>query len=113
MSAMLDDEMGERKIKMSNDQIRRAYRDVEITYIEQDDHWNFIVNGRERNAESLVKAKESIDRALDHERKERPWRPFAAYCFRGHSGFDPVMITSQADTGRYSSSRQYWISKNG
>ena len=96
---------------MSNE-LKQTYRDVEIVYVERDDRWNFTVNGKERNRESLVKAKESIDRALDHERVEKPWEPFAAYLFRGGE-LREVKVTSQADTSRYSNSRQYWIAQGG
>lgn len=85
---------------------------MEIVYVERDDKWNFTVNGRERNLESLAKAKESIDRALNYERKERPWKPFTAY-YKRYSGddFQLVTVTSQADPGRYNSGVYFWISK--
>lgn len=94
---------------MSTDTIKQTYRDVEIVYIEREDKWNFTVNGRERNLESLAKAKESIDRSLDYERKEKPWKPFAAYYHRSTSeGFTKVTVTSEADY-RYGSGKYYWI----
>lgn len=96
---------------MSIEQIKQTYRDVEIVYVERDDRWNFIVNGRERNLESLAKAKESIDRALDREVKERPWKPFEAWYESryGERDYQKVKVTSEADKdyGR----RQFWISK--
>jgi hypothetical protein len=95
-----------------NDTITQTYRGVEIVYIESADRWNFIANGRERNAESLAKAKESIDRSLDYERKERPWKPFAAYHKDYGRGFDPVTVTSEADRD-YGSDKYFWISKAG
>lgn len=95
-----------------SDVIRQTYRDVEIVYVERSDRWNFIVNGRERNVESLAKAKESIDRSLDYEHKEKPWKPFAAYWKDYGCDFVPVMVTSEADK-RYGSTRYYWISKPG
>lgn len=96
---------------MSTETIKQTYRDVEIVYVESDDKWNFTVNGRERNLESLAKAKESIDRALDKEVKERPWKPFEAWYTGGYGGgdFQKVRVTSEADKdyGR----RQFWISR--
>lgn len=96
---------------MSDEPIKKTYRDVEIVYVERDDKWNFTVNGRERNSDSLTQAKESIDRSLDYEKKERPWRPFAAYHKDYNQDFVPVTVTSVADRG-YGSSTYYWISKN-
>lgn len=94
---------------MANEPIKHTYREVEIVYVESGNVWNFIANGRERNVESLTKAKETIDRSLDYERKERPWKPFAAYFHRSTSeGFMPVTVTSQAEQ-RYGSGAYYWI----
>lgn len=97
---------------MSTEQPKYTYRDIEIVYIEGSDRWNFTVNGKERNRESLAKAKESIDRALDTEVKERPWKPFEAWYesrFGGNRDFKKVTVTSEADKdyGR----RQFWISE--
>lgn len=36
--------------------ITETYRDVEIVYKETENVWNFTVNGKERNRESLIKA---------------------------------------------------------
>lgn len=79
---------------MSTEPIKQTYRDIEIVYIESDDRWNFTVNGRERNRESLVKAKESIDRALDNEVKERPWKPFEAW-FSERYGIVKIMLDNE------------------
>jgi hypothetical protein len=101
---------GKRKIKMGTELIKHTYRDIEITYIEGNDKWNFTVNGRERNRESLTKAKESIDRALDNEVKERPWQPFEAWYENRYSGnrdYEKVRVTSEAD--RDYGRRQFWI----
>lgn len=97
---------------MSDEPIKKTYRDVEIVYVERDDRWNFTVNGRERNSDSLAQAKESIDRSLDYERKERPWKPFAAY-LKKYSGddFQAVTVTSQADPGRYNTGLYFWVTK--
>lgn len=97
---------------MTDEPIKKTYRDVEIVYVERNDKWNFTVNGRERNSDSLAQAKESIDRSLDYERKERPWKPFAAY-LKKYSGddFQSVTVTSQADPGRYTSGVYFWVTK--
>lgn len=96
---------------MGNEPIKQTYRDVEVIYVESSDHWNFIVNGRERNAESLAKAKEFIDRSLDYERKEKPWKPFAAYHKDYNRDFTPITVTSEADRG-YGSARYFWVSRS-
>lgn len=96
---------------MSTETIKQTYRDVEIVYVERDDKWNFIVNGRERNLESLAKAKESIDRALDREVKEKPWKPFEAWYENRYGGreYEKVRVTSEAD--RDYGRRQFWITR--
>lgn len=95
---------------MTDEPIKKTYRDVEIIYVEREDKWNFTVNGRERNSDSLAQAKESIDRSLDYEKKERPWKPFAAYHQDYNRDFEPVTVTSVADKG-HGSAAYYWISK--
>lgn len=94
---------------MSTDTITQTYRDIEIIYVEREDKWNFTVNGRERNLESLAKAKESIDRALDREVKEKPWKPFEAWYENryGSHDYEKVRVTSEAD--RDYGRRQFWI----
>lgn len=96
---------------MATEIIKQTYRDVEIVYIEREDKWNFTVNGRERNLESLAKAKESIDRALDKEVKERPWKPFEAWYENRHGerDYQKVRVTSEAD--RDYGRRQFWITR--
>lgn len=96
---------------MTDEPIRKTYRDVEIVYVEGSDKWNFTVNGRERNLETLAKAKESIDRALDREVKEKPWKPFEAWFESrfGNRDFEKVRVTSEAD--RDYGRRQFWITR--
>lgn len=94
---------------MSTNEIKQTYREVEIVYVESQDKWNFTVNGRERNSDSLAQAKESINRSLDYEKKERPWKPFPAYHQDYNRDFEPVTITSIADKS-YGSRTYYWVS---
>jgi len=86
--------------------ITETYRDIEIIYRETENVWNFTVNGKERNRESLLKARESIDNALDKEVKEKPWQPFDAYLCR-FGDIERVKVTSEADSGY--SGKRYWI----
>jgi hypothetical protein len=90
--------------------IKTTYRDVEIVYLEDPNKWRFTANGRERSAESLVKAREAIDRTLDKEVKEKPWEPFEAYFNRYADGdpFKKVLITSVAE-GRSYSGVEVWV----
>lgn len=93
--------------------IKSNYRDVEIIYLEDPNKWRFTVNGRERSTESLAKARESIDRALDDVKKGKAWEPFEAYFCRGYSSnnFRKVKVTSMAET-RYGKP-DFWINDNG
>jgi hypothetical protein len=99
---------------MSNP-IKTTYRETEIIYLEDPNRWRFTANGRERSAESLVKAREAIDRALDEvrEKKQKPWEPFEAYFAKGYrdEGFVRVRVTSVAEERSYSSEPKFWISK--
>lgn len=101
-----------------SDAIKTEYRGVEIVYLEDPNRWRFTANGRERSAESLVKAREAIDRALDDvkAKKEKPWEPFDAIfnasTYNGSADYLKVKVTSVAEERSYSGP-QVWISNNG
>ena len=102
---------------MSDQPITTTYRDIVITYWEGDNKWRFTANGRERSSESLVKAKESIDRALDEVKAEKvkPWQPFEAYLGDRYSTsgkYQKVKVTSVAEDRGYGEGKM-WVSNNG
>lgn len=49
---------------MADTPITVEHNGITITYNERTDHWDFTLRGRERDAESLAKAKEAIDRPV-------------------------------------------------
>jgi hypothetical protein len=61
--------------------IKQMHRDIEIMLLEDENVWQFTVNGRQRKAPTLPKAREYIDNALDRieTKKEKPWEPIDAY----------------------------------
>lgn len=100
-----------------NEPIKTTYEGIEITYLEDPNKWRFTVNGRERSTESLVKARESIDRALDgvQTKKEKPWEPFEAYYgddYGTSDKFPKVKVTSIAEYGGYGYPK-VWLMRDG
>lgn len=96
-----------------NTNIQMIYSGITIEYREESNRWFFEVNGRERSADSLTKAKESIDRP----EREKPVKPFArtkAYLMHSYSGdaYQVVDVTSIAERG-YSTGVHFWVSVNG
>lgn len=61
--------------------LKTTYNGIEITYDEYADLWRFELRGRERKAETLVKAKEAIDKP---EPREKTFKPIEAWTNRGY-----------------------------
>lgn len=78
--------------------IKVKYSDVEITYIEKKNVWNFELRGRERNCESLEKAKDAIDKPETEKRE--PFVRVRGYLRDrwGNQWVEPVEVTSLADS---------------
>jgi len=97
--------------------IGETYRDVEVVYLIDENKWRFTVNGRERTAETLSKARESIDRSLSNvsQKKEQAWKPFEVWHRERYGdGFKKVLLTSVAEgRSRWDKSAYAWISNNG
>lgn len=90
------------------DPITQTYRDVEVTLREDENTWSFTVNGRQRSAPTLPKAREYIDNALDEVKagKVKAWEPFMAWTDHGFGGLRKVKVTSQAE--RSYSNPEFW-----
>ena len=80
---------------------------IAIEYKESDNRWYFELRGRSRNAESLAKAKEAIDKEPAEKRKQTFPR-FDAYRNGYSQGWQIVSITSVADAG-YRHGTYFWI----
>jgi len=94
---------------MNTLELKTQHNGTEITYVEKTNLWTFELRGRERKAESLVKAKEIIDTP---EREKKPaFTRVKAYTERSYdgSGFQTVEVTSIADTQHWQAT-EYWIS---
>ena len=89
--------------------MKTTYNDIEISYIEGSDTWEFELRGRSRSAPSLTKAKEAIDKVPAE--KRAPFPKFDAYVLK-YGGTAIVTVTSVAEKD-YSGKPQFWVSENG
>lgn len=97
---------------MSDEAMKCTYSDIEISYNEDKDRWDFELRGRRRSAESLAKAKEAIDKEPAEKRKQ-VFPRFTAYRFRYGQEIETVTVTSVADEQGFGGLR-FWIAgKNG
>lgn len=80
--------------------IKETYKEVEITYNERNNTWEFILRGRERTAESLAKAKEIIDKPPAP--KEKPFERVPVWYCHYREGWHRGTVTSLKQC-RYSS----------
>ncbi len=76
--------------------MKTTHNEIDISYNEEKDRWEFELRGRSRSAESLTKAKEAIDKELK-EKRTQTFPRFAAYIKRSRNGFETVTVTSVAD----------------
>jgi hypothetical protein len=85
-------------------EIKITHSEVEITYIEGSDEWEFELRGRTRRAPSLTKAKEAIDKEPAEKRK--PFPTFKAYRKR-RGEFKEVTVTSLAESQSWGN--EWWV----
>ena len=89
------------------------YEDVEISYNEDKNTWEFELRGRQRSCESLAKAKEAIDKPVK-ETKETKFERFEAYKIeRWGCKSKKVTVTSIAEHRHGGNWGSVWISDNG
>jgi hypothetical protein len=89
--------------------IQVMYCEVEITYNEYRNQWEFELRGRSRSCDSLMAAKSAID-APTPQSKKKPFARFSAYMEdRWEHGFRPVEVTSVAGKSSYRDSYKVWI----
>lgn len=94
---------------MSDGVIKITHNEVEITYLETPNEWEFQLRGRTRTAPTLTKAKEAIDKEPASSRK--PFARFEAWMM-GHYGDDQyrkVTVTSYA--GKNHTGDEWWVNK--
>ncbi len=89
--------------------MKTTYEEIEIEYREGDNKWGFTLNGRQRSAESLAKAKEFIDKWLERAGTERepPFQRVDAYYY-GYEEFKRRTITSIAEGRSYNGKPYVW-----
>jgi hypothetical protein len=93
--------------------IKTTYNGVEITYDEGRDRWVYTLNGRERSAESLTKAKAAVHRPPAKAEQKR-WEAFDAFYAPWYDRtLRPVRVTSVAQKTGWQKNEQVWIVNNG
>jgi len=85
--------------------MKTTYREIEITYQEQENNWLFELRGKERTAESLTAAKAAIDAPPPKEKDS--FDKIEAWVYEGNT-FKRCTVTSKAHC-RYDDNR-YWVS---
>lgn len=99
-------------MRMSITPLTVTYGGVKIQYAEQTNKWNFELNGRERNVESLTAAKNMIDKPAPKDKKpfiRIPVYRFSSQFFdKSKSSFIKTEITSIAEAS-YGGSSHVWI----
>lgn len=91
--------------------LKVTYTDVEISYVEDTNRWQFTLRGRERSAESLAKAKEAIDKP-EPQKKAAPFERIKVWTNSGYSdSWRQGEVTSIAE--RQYSRQEVWVSIDG
>ena len=86
-----------------------TWNEIEISYKEEDNRWHFELRGRKRSAESLVMAKQIIDREPVAKRKQEFPR-FDAWLLSYRSDGERGTVTSVAYNGAsYRTGVYFWI----
>lgn len=70
---------------------------ITIEYSEADNQWVFELRGRERRVESLIKAKEFIDKPNPVDKPESTFKPVICWHGRWNEGWQQATVTSIAD----------------
>ena len=84
--------------------IKVTYQDVQVTYIEGSNLWEFELRGRTRTAPSLAKAKEFIDKEPAEKRK--PFERFLSIKW-AYGERKTITVTSYADKG-WGGDHNFW-----
>jgi hypothetical protein len=87
-----------------------TYKEIKITYQEQENNWLFELRGRERTVESLAAAKEAIDKPFKPKEEGPAFERFDAWIFHGNE-FKHGVVLSEAYS-RYQS-KMYWVKLDG
>lgn len=88
-----------------------THNGVEITYNESQDHWEFLLRGRQRNAQSLAKAKEAIDKEPVEARKKM--EPIKIFMNEGYGSRPRLTRGLLTSFDRQYGTPAAWITING
>lgn len=89
-----------------------THSDTEITYNESENKWTFTLRGRDRSAESLVKAKELIDKPVPAE-KAKPFEKIPVWFFKYNGPPVKAEVIGIAEGRGYGRSEYVWINCEG
>lgn len=95
---------------MKNTSIKFTHDRTLITYDEQENKWKFTLRGRDRSAESLLKAKEIIDKPVE---KAKPFEKIPAWFFKYGDGPIKVDVTGVAESHGYGGEVSVWVNNKG
>lgn len=94
-----------------SDNFKTTHRGVEIVYLEDENKWRYTVNGRERSAVGLAKARANINKALESVQTAK-WEPFDAFLYN-YDSYERVKVTAIAEGGRWRGAENAWIERDG
>jgi hypothetical protein len=94
----------------NNFEIKVTHNEVDITYNEGKNEWEFVLRGRFRSAPSLTKAREAISK--ESKEKKGAFERFNALLLKAYSSGDAteVTVTSFAGFSSYEKAPQWWVS---
>ena len=89
--------------------MKTVYNEIEISYVEDTNTWEFVLRGRQRSTNSLTAAKEAIDKVPAE--KRAPFPKFEAYMCAYSTTPKTTTVTSYAGKGY--SGDEFWVSTRG
>jgi len=97
--------------------MKTIHNKIEIEYREATNRWHFELRGRQRSAESLVKAREAIDKPVDT-KEEKPFKRIKVYTSgRYHADYNDSFklgeVTSIAEPAAYERTQHVWVTIDG
>lgn len=93
----------------NNFEIKVTHNEVDITYNEVKNEWEFVLRGRFRSAPSLTKAREAISK--ESKEKKGAFERFNALLFKTYSSETiEVTVTSFAGFSSYGKTPEWWVS---
>ena len=97
-------------VKSTNNPFQLTHRGVLVTYDFASNTWKFTLRGRDRSAESALKAIEFIDKPVKQAKPFQKQNAFYSPWSNGEN-MEAVQVTSVAEAPRWPARQQVWILK--